>query len=162
MLGGMVTTAAWLAFSGLLEVLPEAVRLTVIFPFVMLLPMRDLGILRFSMPEAKRQIPSWMLRKGSMGVFRFGFEMGTGARTYITASAPYLALLALIAVDPPPLSFLATGVGFGVGRWVTPLLRYLCRDPEAWDMTLESRNRILVGASGPLIIALAIAHFALI
>jgi len=55
--------------------------------------------------------------------FRFAFELGTGVRTYITASAPYGLALVLALCLPTDLASgllasAAGALGYGVGRSV--------------------------------------------
>ena len=64
------------------------------------------------------------------GAFRFGFELGTGVRTYIPSTAPYILLLVIVATNPPLGLALAAGLGFGVGR-AAPLM-----------ITVSTNNRL--------------------
>ncbi|HEX2299225.1 MAG TPA: hypothetical protein VHH34_12045, partial [Pseudonocardiaceae bacterium] len=49
---------------------------------------------RLSLPQNARQVPTWIIREGSRaGALQFGYEMGTGVRTYMTSALPHLVLL---------------------------------------------------------------------
>ena len=70
-----------------------------------------------ALPEARRQIPSQVFTNGiQRGAYQFGFEMGTGVRTYVPSIAPYILLLAVFLVRPTLATALLAGIGFGLGR----------------------------------------------
>jgi hypothetical protein len=79
---------------------------------------------RFSLPENRRQIPAEILG-GSVvrGAWRFGFEMGTGVRTYVPSAAPYLLLLGIVLARPMLAAALLAGCGFAIGRAVPLVVR---------------------------------------
>ena len=103
----------------------------------------DLGWIRLPLPQNARQVPRTIERRGSLvAAFQFGFEMGTGMRTYVTASAPYFLLGAVILLVDLGTAVLA-GVGFGVGRATMTSLRFLSGDVEAWAAALALRLRFV-------------------
>jgi hypothetical protein len=117
--GALATAvAAWLA-SGFAEPLPRSVRLALLaagIGFVVLSRAGWLaGVIRI--PEAKRQIPAEVFG-GSLvrGAFRFGFELGTGLRTYVSSAVPYFVLLIVLIGRPTFANALAIALGFGIGR----------------------------------------------
>ncbi len=75
-----------------------------------------------TLPEARRQIPAEVFG-GSLvhGAFRFGVELGTGVRTYVSSAAPYILLLVLVLARPTLANALLAGLGYGLGRAV-PLM----------------------------------------
>ncbi len=73
--------------------------------------------------------------------------MGTGVRTYLTSTAPFVVLLGVILLAGGELVAVAAGVGFGLGRAVMPLVRYLSEQRHAWDARLKSQLRWIVPAS---------------
>ena len=83
---------------------------------------RDLGWVRFRLPENRRQIPRDVFGSGVVaGTARFGFELGTGVRTYMSASAPYLlAILVVLLGNAAWLIVVPMALGFGIGRSVGP------------------------------------------
>lgn len=91
---------------------------------------------RVSLPEARRQIPSTVFAPSLVqGAWRFGFEMGTGMRTYVPTFVPYVLLLALLLARPTLLQALSIAFGFGLGRAI-PLMLQLRLD----DRELITRN----------------------
>jgi hypothetical protein len=90
-------------------------------------------------PAAQRQVPSNVIGLGSvLGPLKFGFEMGTGVRTYMPVPVPLMAAACvLLLLDVVPA--LAVGVGFGLGRATMTTSRYLHRPgAHAWDRLLTS------------------------
>ncbi len=72
-----------------------------------------------------------------LGTLTFGFELGTGVRTYISASAPYLLALAILLATPLPTpSAIAAGAGFGIGRAAMIVFRFWSQDERGWDVKL--------------------------
>lgn len=111
--------------------------------------LRDAGAVRLRLPEAQRQIPREVFSpRITLGMIRFGFELGTGARTYLIASGPYLifALLVLVGSDAWRIMPFA-GLGFGLGRAIAPLVHSLERAPGSWTALMQRNGKSLVVAS---------------
>jgi hypothetical protein len=88
--------------------------------------LRDQGVLRLALPENHRQIARDVVSElGNWGFLQFGFELGTGVRTIVSASTPYALVVALVAWGPGLPVFIAAAVGFGVGRAVPYWYRVL-------------------------------------
>lgn len=106
--------------------------------------LRDAKVVRLALPQNARQVPQDVLRPSPRrGALRFGFELGTGVRTYLSATAPYvLAVAVLLAGQRLELAALA-GVGFGAGRAATPLIRRARGAVEGWDADLGARLRTI-------------------
>jgi hypothetical protein len=107
--------------------LPDAWRVVVICGGALLFWLAKEGPLagRIMLPESRHQIPTDVFG-GSLvnGAFRFGFELGTGVRTYAGASAPYILLL-VVLIGWLPLGWaLLLGAGFGVAR-ALPLIIHM-------------------------------------
>lgn len=83
-----------------------------------------------------------MFRHGpNFGSFEFGFELGTGVRTYVTSSLPYALVLAVTFVSDLPSALLA-GVGFGLGRLVMTVTAVRFDDHrEGWTSWSDSWDR---------------------
>lgn len=104
--------------------------------------------LRIRLPENRRQIPRTVFdRDVKRGALQFGFELGTGVRTYVTSTAPYALAAAVLLLEIQPLLAILIGISFGVGRALMPVSRYLSNDGDAWDDLLARRGRWLVRAS---------------
>jgi hypothetical protein len=117
--GALLTaSAAWCA-SGFTEPLPPAVRIAVLGAGIGLVALSRHGVLAevIRVPEAKRQIPAEVFG-GSLvrGAFRFGFELGTGVRTYVSSAIPYFLLMIVLVGRPTLADAVGMALGFGVGR----------------------------------------------
>ncbi|MEW2553390.1 hypothetical protein AB0957_16865 [Streptomyces zhihengii] len=138
--GGVLSAGVlWLA-SGLFTPLPAGVRQGLIVAVALLAALRDAGRLPLRLPQNARQIPQDVLRRHlARGAMQFGFELGTGVRTYVSASAPYAIAVAVLLSGGSCGPALAAGLGFGAGRALTPALRRLSGDGERWDDRLAVR-----------------------
>ena len=144
-LGGSVTGLAVAVLGGLIPVTPPpgpaAAGLAVLACLALL---RDLGVTRFWMPENRRQVRQTVLRlRPLVGDVMFGFEMGTGARTYVPASSPYLVILVVAALGEGVFPGLAAGTAFGLSRGLVVVDRSLHRNRAGWDTALERGTRLL-------------------
>lgn len=105
---------------------------------------------RLALPQNARQVPTWIIREGSRaGALQFGYEMGTGVRTYMTSSLPHAALLAVL-VQASWWQGLVAGAAFGGGRAAMALTRYYHGDTDRWDHLLRlhsARARVLLAAT---------------
>ena len=120
---------------------------------------RDLGVVGFWMPENRRQVRQTVLRlRPVVGDLMFGFELGTGARTFVPATAPYLVAVAVIVVADGLIPGLAAGAGFGLGRGLVVVDRMLHRDRERWDKTTKRLDKVwpLAGLVMAVVLLLAL------
>jgi hypothetical protein len=133
--------------SGLSAPLPQSWRYATVPGVALLGLLRELGVVRIRLPQNARQIPQDVLRRDlRRGALQFGFELGTGVRTYVSASAPYvLAVAVFLAGQRLPVALLA-GLGFGVGRALTPLVRRASGAVDRWDADLRVRLRAITVA----------------
>lgn len=77
--------------------------------------LREAGVLRFALPQNRRQIDRNIAESGFGGMLQFGFEMGTACRTFLPTGAPHLIAIAVLAFASFPQT-VAVAVAFGVGR----------------------------------------------
>ncbi|MEU5882349.1 hypothetical protein [Spirillospora sp. NPDC047279] len=120
----------WL-LSGLAAPLPETVRAAAILVVAAAGAARELGLVTIPLPQNARQIPQEVLRvRLRRGAAQFGFELGTGVRTYVSASSPYVLALALLLSHQGPAATILTGTAFGAGRALSAALTYWSRDPD--------------------------------
>ncbi|MGH3661837.1 MAG: hypothetical protein ACRDTQ_08255, partial [Micromonosporaceae bacterium] len=119
--------------------------------------LRETGLTPVPLPQNRRQIPQDVLRRGvARGAAQFGFELGTGVRTYVPASAPYVLALAVLLVGQQLHVAVLAGLGFGVGRAAAPLARYASGAGEAWDVRMSARLRV-ISVGGAVVIAVCLA-----
>lgn len=157
--GGVLTaTVLWL-LSGLAAPIPAAGRDAAVLAVAALAVLRDAGLLRIPLPQNARQVPQEVLhRSWRRGALTFGFELGTGVRTFLPASAPYVLAAALLLGAPGlATAVLPAGLGFGAGRALAPMLRRASGNGTGWDAQVRARRRLLgVGAAVAVAALLAI------
>jgi hypothetical protein len=72
------------------------------------------------------------LHEFTSGVMRFGFELGTGVRTYVSASASYVIALDRIISHLHLGAAVVVGTAFGAGRAVSAIKQYWSRN-ASWN-----------------------------
>ena len=70
------------------------------------------------LPNPRRQVSSEVARSGVRGLAAFGFQMGLGFRTFITARSPYVVAALAAFGCLGTIGAIAAGFGFAVGRLV--------------------------------------------
>lgn len=123
---GGATTAVFLGLVGRsASGIPEAVRNTALLVIALTLLAHALGLVNVPLPQNQRQIPAEVFHPGRLprAFAEFGFELGTGVRTYVPSASPYLVAAAVVLLDLAlPITVLA-GVSFGLGRAAYTLLQ---------------------------------------
>jgi hypothetical protein len=131
LLGSLLTVATAWFLSGFFSIVPDGVRAALLAAGALAAWLAKEGPLagRIRLPEARRQIPSEIFNRSlAEGAFRFGFELGTGVRTYASASAPYVLLLAVLLSWLPLGWALLLAAGFGLGRAIPLMVRLAAAD----------------------------------
>lgn len=161
MLGGVLSALVLYVVNGLATPIPETARYGIVVVAAIAGVLRDAGVVRFPLPQNARQVPLEVLtRDVAKGSLQFGFEMGTGVRTYVSSTVPYVLVVALLLTAPALGTAIATGVGFGLGRALTPAARYASHDGEGWDAVLRTHLRTIKVVGGLAVtVALAILLF---
>ncbi len=142
--GGLATGGLLVVVGSLLRpLLPEPTRWAVIALVALLVAGHELGWYHLRLPQNPRQVPpSVIFEGGRAGALQFGFEMGTGLRTFMTSGLPHVVATALVLAGPW-WAGLAAGASFGVGRALMPLTRLRWEPPSGWDDAFAaSRSRI--------------------
>ncbi|TDD77751.1 hypothetical protein [Actinomadura rubrisoli] len=139
LLGGTLSAAVVWLLSGLAAPLPGPVRASGILAVAAVGAARELGLVRVPLPQNARQIPQEVLQaRLRVGSLQFGFELGTGVRTYVPASSPYVLALGLLLSHQGPVPTLLAGAAFGLGRALSALLTYVSRDDHR-DASIAAR-----------------------
>ena len=117
LLGGLAVGALLMFPAAVVQVaVPRPWRLAAMLVLTVLAVAGEIGVLPFRLPQNARQVPSSIIaRTDGSGALQFGFEMGTGLRTFLPSHLPYVAAAAVLFLTPwwaAP----AVGAGFGVGR----------------------------------------------
>ncbi|MFB4308791.1 hypothetical protein [Actinomadura sp. GTD37] len=129
LLGGALSGAVIWLLSGLSAPLPPWARTSAVLAVAALGAARESGLVSLPLPQNARQIPPDVLQAHlRRGTLQFGFELGTGVRTYVPSTAPYVLALALLFVHEGLPLVLLTGAAFGLGRALSALLTYMARD----------------------------------
>ena len=117
--GALLTGVVVWILSGFVEPLGEGLRAAMLLAGAIFIVLCKHGPLAgvVSLPESRRQIPAEVFG-GSLvrGAYRFGLELGTGVRTYVSSPAPYILLLAVFLARLTLADALLVALGFGVGR----------------------------------------------
>lgn len=101
----------------------------------------ELGLYRLPLPQNARQVPQSIVDEGGpVGGLQFGFEMGTGVRTFMTSGLPHVLFVMVFLLAPWPDALLA-GASFGAGRAWMALSRLWHGDVHRWDEELLKRER---------------------
>jgi hypothetical protein len=93
--------------------------------------LREVGLVRFPVPQNARLVPEEVQHLRRWGALQFGFEMGTGMRTYSPSGLPHVVLAAVLLVVPLPAAF-GLAAGFALGRLAMPLLSNTWSDDGSW------------------------------
>lgn len=122
--GACVGTLLWLA-SGLVQPMPHSARQLVVIAVVLLALLHDWGLLTFALPQRQHQVPRETVRDaGPFAMVRFGFELGVGFRTFVTAAVPYALAVAVTLLIQDAVAAIAVGLCFGLGRALLAVVRY--------------------------------------
>ncbi len=106
--------------------------------------LRDLNIIKFWLPENQRQVRSTVrLLPSSVGAAMFGVELGSGVRTYVSGTAPYIAILAVGLLAETFASAILSAGSFGLARGLVSVDRLLHTDTERWDKVVQTSKRHL-------------------
>jgi hypothetical protein len=149
--GGLTSALVAVTVGSLLRpLLPATATLVLVAAVVAVVALGEWGLFTMRLPQNHRQVPQWVISEGDRaGPLQFGFEMGTGVRTFMTSGLPHVLAVSLLLLSSVPEAALA-GVAFGSGRaWMT-LSRMWSGDVDRWDAELSRWMR-------PLRAALAIA-----
>lgn len=103
---------------------------------------REAGWWHFPVPENRRLVPERVQHLREWGAGQFGFEMGTGMRTYSPSALPHLCLAAVLLVLPFGGAF-AAAAGFALGRLAMPVLSNAWSDDGAWTEVWSRAERLV-------------------
>lgn len=151
-LGGATTAVVCVALGSLLlrPLLPEILQISLFALAFVLVAANEFGLRRLKLPQNARQVPPAIAHDGArLGALQFGFEMGTGVRTYMTSGLPHVLACGVLLLASWQ-SALVVGLAFGLGRAVMILGRRAHRDESAWDTSLkqwDKRIRLVLTAT---------------
>lgn len=138
--GGLVGIASLFA-AGLVSWASPLVKMLVLSMGSLALLVYDVSVDACQLPQRRRLIPErvWY-GNPAISAARFGFEHGAVFRTYITAGAPYVFVLALILLDIGAWYIVLGGAAVGIGKGLTPL-QYAIAGVDGWQSHVERHSR---------------------
>ncbi|MEO3927137.1 hypothetical protein ABGB07_25200 [Micromonosporaceae bacterium B7E4] len=127
--------------------LPAPVRLGPLALLAGAVLLREAGLLTLPVPENRRLVPEAVQHRGRfLGTIQFGFEMGTGMRTYSPSALPHLVLLAIL-LAVPFAGALTAGIGFAAARWIMPAASLGYGGDGSWEERWRAHRRLLAVAT---------------
>lgn len=156
-LGGGAVGAILGVLGGLFTIVPLFLRFGTLLFALILGVLYDMGVMQLNLPQNKRLVPHEVLTKGPVaGPLQFGFEMGTGLRTFLPSASPHLVAASILLAPAEFWVATVVGMSFGIGRFLLPLSRVLSGDGEAWDRGMNLRKAIFSRvAVGPVSLVIA-------
>lgn len=138
--GGVVTSFVVMVLGSLVRwAVPVTALIALSVAWFAVIAVRELGWVSFGLPQNARLVPESVFRHGRFfGPFEFGFEMGTGVRTYVTSGLPYVAVL-VVACFASPLAAVLAGVGFGLGRTLMTMANLRFSADGEWDRVFDAQ-----------------------
>jgi hypothetical protein len=123
---------------------------------ILLVP-RELDVLRYRLPQNARLVPETVFRLGAFfGPFQFGVEMGSGLRTYVSSTLPYMLIVAVF-FESSFLSAVAASLGFALGRALMTSLSAASGEATLWDRTFKRQRAFHRAGLVVFLVALATA-----
>lgn len=108
---------------------------------IMVLMLRDLGVLPFALPQRLVQIPKQLIEGNpTYGAAVFGLQLGVGWLTRQPVSVIYMLSVFLVAQSASLALAAAIGLGFGLGRAIDPWLRKTSSNAGEYDAALFSQR----------------------
>lgn len=156
--GTLLTSSVLWVIAGLTAGVPPSARLAVLLAAVLVLVAREFSLVRLPLPENRRLVPiDVFARHPFVAGAQFGFEMGTGARTFVPSSAPYIVVAAITFFGSAFTTAAVAGLGFAAGRAAMPLGRLISLESENWDRGLARSARSL-GRACTAAVAVAVVY----
>lgn len=148
-LGALASAGALLVANGLLTPLRTSVGYSylLVVAVAIFALLRDAGIVRVPSLTFHRQVARNVLaRFGLWGLFQFGAELGSGVRTNVVATTPYVLGAALLTLSVGPQEAAAAASGFAASRGVPFVYRAIAvtRSRNAVARLTVDRGDLLV------------------
>jgi hypothetical protein len=149
------------AMAGVLSIVPRSGRLGAGLLVLSVILVAELLGRPLRLPQSHRAVPQVVIPEArAQGALQFGFEMGTGVRTFMPTGLPH-ALVIGVLVSGEVLPGLLAGVGFATGRAAMTLLRSASGAPSVWDAALRTNLRRIgqLTATSFTVLAAAVAVY---
>jgi hypothetical protein len=146
--GGVTSTVVIWAASGLVSHVADPVAAAILVAVGLFVLAQETRLTRVRLPNNRRQVPQEVFTDGPYrAAVQFGFELGTGVRTYLPSSVPYLLVVALLLLQPTLGHAVVAGASFGLGRAAMTAARNASPDVDRWDIRLRDRLRAVQPAA---------------
>lgn len=156
-IGALASGLVVWVLAGLLSPVPVPVAAAVVGAAALLGLMRDFKLVNFYLPENRRLVPERVFERGfGRGAFQFGIEMGTGARTYVPSTTPYVLVVALALLSGGFGSIAAASLGFALGRAAVPWIRTLVLHPLEWERRSANASEVVIRIAAVEYVAFAL------
>lgn len=137
-------------------ILPQALAVGVWLLAAAVISAAELMGKRLPLPQNARAVPQQIITSGEYsGPLQFGFEMGTGVRTFMPSGVPHIVAIGLVLTGSPLVGLVA-GIGFGLGRLAMTVARGASPDPRGWDAQLFRTRRGLSAVTAVTALVLAV------
>jgi len=141
------STILWLVGAVLAEIIEPRVRAGGIVVISIVLALHHLQAIRVPLPQNARLVPQDILAKGrSRAALQFGYELGTGVRTYVTSVVPYLVAAAVLLLALPLEAAMFVALGFALGRALVPV-GWVFSGGQHWTNRFQAASRWMNGAA---------------
>ena len=131
------------AAGGIVSLVPAAPRIWLATTTLAVMLGFELAGRPLNLPQNRRLVPQDVIRRADVeGPLQFGFEMGTGMRTYSPSALPHLALAAVVLVVPLPVAP-AVAAGFAAGRLAMPVMSNGWSDDGSWTEVWSAAERVV-------------------
>jgi hypothetical protein len=131
------------AIGGIVSLVPAVPRLWLAVGTLAVMLGFELAGRPLNLPQNRRLVPQDVIRRADVeGPLQFGFEMGTGVRTFMPTALPHALLATVVLLGGLGPGVLA-GLGFGLGRALMPIARVRHGDSADWDRLLAQRLRLV-------------------
>lgn len=158
---GLVSNVAGLLVS-LVPINATPFRMAAVFFLVSTLAVVELTGRGSRLIQNRRQVPQFVnYRYRRSGAFLFGFEMGTGMRTYLPSAFPLALVAGILILTPGVIAGALAGVGFGCGRTLMVLARNRADDRDRWDQSFKALGKPILISLFPVFAASLLAGAAL-
>ncbi|GAA0923173.1 hypothetical protein [Virgisporangium aurantiacum] len=129
---------------GIAALVPAGPRWTLFAVLTALVVAFELAGRPLPLPQNRRAVPQTIIPQSNVaGPLQFGFEMGTGVRTFMPTALPHALLATVVLVGAGVPVGIGAGLGFGLGRALMPLVRSWHDDPRHWDRLMLARMRLV-------------------
>lgn len=131
-----------------------AVRVVAVLLVLVAALLHMAGLMRLPLPQNARQVPEAVARTGPLlGALQFGFEMGTGMRTFMTSALPHVVLTTVLLLGGT-WEAVAAGLGFGLGRAIVPIARWAAGDE--WSDGFDRSSKVTgLGLATAVVVAVS-------